>query len=400
MMRHLLRLVWNRKRTSALLILEIFCSFLVLFVVGTMGMYFWDNYSRPLGFKWDGVWSMSIDMKQATDDTYTPQQVERFARLLQEIRSLDGVEAAAGAMNGPFEFRMYQGGMEIDNRYIQTEFNEVTHELADVLGLEVVAGRWFQEGDEKLAWQPVVIDQDLAREAFGGEDAIGKKFMEAAPPGAEAPDRRVIGVVSDFRRAGELSGPGNYQFNLKRPGHPDDRPAQVLLIKVRPGMPATFEEQLIARAQTVVPDWSFEIKPLKQQRESSFRLRLMPLAVGGTVAFFLLLMVGLGLIGVLWQSLIQRTREIGLRRAAGASRAAVHRQVLMEQLLLTTLGVLLGSILVAQIPILDLIGLRGQVFAGGLLFAMASIYLLSLVCALYPGAMAARVQPAEALRYE
>ena len=96
------------------------------------------------------------------------------------------------------------------------------------------------------------------------------------------------------------------------------------------------------------------------------------------MAFFLLLMVGLGLIGVLWQNLLQRTREIGLRRAAGASRAEVHRQVLMEQMLLTTLGVLLGTMLVAQIPILDLIGfVTGRVFAGGLLVAMVSIYLLS-----------------------
>jgi putative ABC transport system permease protein len=66
-------------------------------------------------------------------------------------------------------------------------------------------------------------------------------------------------------------------------------------------------------------------------------------------------MVGLGLIGVLWQNLIQRTRELGLRRAAGASRAAVHRQVFFEQVILTSLGVLLGAVLIAQLPILDLV---------------------------------------------
>jgi putative ABC transport system permease protein len=89
-----------------------------------------------------------------------------------------------------------------------------------------------------------------------------------------------------------------------------------------------------------------------------------------------------------------------LRRATGASKAEVHRQVLLEQVLLTTLGVFLGTVLVAQIPILDLIGLSSRVFAGGLLVAMISIYLLSILCALYPSAMAARVQPADALRYE
>ena len=128
---------------------------------------------------------------------------------------------------------------------------------------------------------------------------------------------------------------------------------------------------------------------------------LIGISVVAIVAFFLLLMVALGLLGVLWQNLLQRTREVGLRRAAGASRSAVHRQVLFEQVILTSFGVLLGVIVVVQVPILELVGfIRPQVFAGGLLFAMAAIYLLSTFCALYPGFLASRVQPAEALRYE
>ncbi len=175
----------------------------------------------------------------------------------------------------------------------------------------------------------------------------------------------------------------------------------MLLIKLRPGTPADFEERLTERAQRVAPDWSFRVKPLAQARESSFRLKIAPLAVGGVVAFFLLLMVGLGLLGVLWQNLLQRTREIGLRRATGASRQAVHRQILLEQLLLTTLGVILGTILVIQIPVLDLAGfISTRIFVGGLLVAAGSMYLLSMLCAFYPSTVAARVPPAEALRYE
>jgi putative ABC transport system permease protein len=398
MTRHLFKLVWNRKRTNALIILEIFFSFLVVFVVGTLGLWLLDNYRRPLGFTYQNVWDVEVDMRQSTDDEFTPEQVATFKRLLDETDALEPVEAVAGTMTQPYSFESYNNSSEINGRPVDMAISEVTRDFDKVFDLRLVEGRWFEAQDDTQAWQPVVIDADLAREVFGGESPIGKRFGDPDP---EKKEQRVIGVVSDFRRSGELSGVDNFQFRYKRAGHPEDRPARHLAVRVRPGTSAGFEEVLINRLQAVAPEWSFEIKPLTEMRRSNFRIFLTPLAAGGIVALFLMLMVGLGLIGVLWQNLLQRTREMGLRRATGASRQNVHSQVIVEQLILTTLGVLAGTLLVAQIPILDLVGfVSGKIFVAGLLFAMASIYLLSLVCALYPSALAARVQPAEAMRYE
>jgi putative ABC transport system permease protein len=409
MIRHLLKLVWNRKRTNALIILEIFFSFLVVFVVGTLGLYLWDNVRRPLGFSSDSVLVASIDMQQSGDDTFDPQQVALFARLLQETRELAPVEAAAGSMIVPYSLGGYTGRWQFNGRPIEADFNEVTRDLDKVLGLRLVQGRWFQKGDEAFRWQPVVINAAMAREVYGVADPVGQRFGDPDKDGS-SPERRVVGVVSEFRISGELSAPGNYAFMLKRvenaarpeiPGGRIDRPPHYLVVKVKPGTPVEFEEQLTKRLQAVAPQWSFEVKPLLQMRASSFRLRLTPLIVGGIVALFLMLMVGLGLIGVLWQNLLQRTREIGLRRASGASRRDVHAQVLWEQAILTSFGVLLGAVLVVQIPLLDLIGfIRPPILFGGMVVAMVSIYLLSALCALYPSSMASRVQPAEALRYE
>jgi putative ABC transport system permease protein len=273
----------------------------------------------------------------------------------------------------------------------------VTDRFADVMGMELVSGRWFQETDSEVAYDPIVIDQDLARDLFGGEDAVGKQLRQS--PG-EKP-RRIVGVVSEFRKGGELSARGNFIFQRMRLDVPYWFEPRSILVKVRPGTPAKFEEELATLLQGVAPEWSFQIKPLAQERTAVFSEMLTPLVAGGIVAFFLLLMVALGLFGVLWQNLLQRTRELGLRRAAGASRFAVHRQVISEQAILTSFGVVLGVIVVIQIPVLDLIGfIRPEVFAGGLVFAMVAIYLLSTLCAFYPSAMASRVQPAEALRYE
>lgn len=401
MMRHLLRLVWNRKRANALIMLEIFFTFLVLFAVGTLGAYLWDNWRHPLGFDWQNVWAVKLEMAQTSDDTFTPEQVETTARLAREAASLAPVETVAGVMVSPLGPGQYNWGVTMNGRDIRTDINEVTESFADLLKVEVVKGRWFEPADATRSWEPVVIDEDLAHDVWGDEDPIGKRLGDRDPKSTD-PEQRVIGVVRDFRHHGELSGPGNFAFHYKQLGNPKHRPPRALLVRVRPGTPAAFEEELSRRMQAVAPEWSFEITPLAQLRETSFRQRLTPLIVGGIVAFFLLLMVALGLLGVLWQNLLQRTREIGLRRATGASRAEVHRQIILEQLLLTSLGVLLGTIVVIQLPVLDVFGslLRPEVFTSGLILAMISMYLLTTVCALYPSTLASSIRPAEALRYE
>ncbi len=400
MIRHLLKLVWNRKRSNALMILETCVSFLVVFGVATLGLFFLANYRVPLGYDWKPVWNVRIGLGQseASLPAATPAQQATFARLLQEVRALPAVEAAAGTWVVPFDQGGWGTSVETGGRTLVTEADRATVGFDKAMGLELVAGRWFEEADATLAWLPVVIDRDLARAAFGAENPIGRTFRESNP--GERPSR-VVGVVKEFRKTGELMPNGNFLFRFSSVDHPEGELMRSLVVRVRPGTPPAFEEELVRRMQAVAPDWSFEVRPLAQVRKTAFRFFLTPLIVAGTLAFFLLLMVGLGLIGVLWQNLLQRTREIGLRRAAGASRSAVHRQVLLEQLVVTSLGVLIGVLLVIQIPVLDLIGvLSRQVFAAGLAFAVATMYLISVVCALYPSTLASRVQPAEALRYE
>jgi putative ABC transport system permease protein len=399
MTRHLFKLVWNRKRTNALIILEIFFSFLVVCLVATIGVYFWDNYRRPLGFSYQDVWKISVDTNAADEESeaVAAGRLKTFARLLREVKALEPVEAAAGSLISPYDQGGWSSNMEIEGKPVEMEANVATVGFADVLGLELVAGRWFEEADEARAWIPTVIDQDFAREVYGDENPIGRQFGEGGP---EKPSR-IVGVVREFRKGGEFSARGNFMFQFLSLEKPSFFQPRVMLVRVRAGTPAAFEEDLTRLLQGVAPEWSFQIQPLTQARESTFRTFLTPLVAGGIVAFFLLLMVGLGLIGVLWQNLLQRTRELGLRRAAGASRSAVHRQVLWEQAILTSLGVLLGVVVVVQVPILDLIGfIRPEVFAAGLGVSMAAIYLLAVLCALYPSAMASRLHPAEALRYE
>ena len=103
----------------------------------------------------------------------------------------------------------------------------------------------------------------------------------------------------------------------------------------------------------------------------------------------------------LWQNVTRRTREIGLRRAMGASGTRVHRQVLAEVALLATIAVVIGSIIVWQLPVLGAFSIVSPgAFTTGFLGALATIYALTLLCGLYPSWLASRLEPADALRYE
>ncbi len=128
----------------------------------------------------------------------------------------------------------------------------------------------------------------------------------------------------------------------------------------------------------------------------------IPLIVVGVIAGFMLLMVAFGLFGALWQNTTQRIPEIGLRRALGASAAEIYRQIVAEQFMLSSIAIALGLVLLVQLPLTGVLGehLNWTVFLAAAALSMAVIYLLSLLCALYPGWRASRLSPTEALHYE
>jgi putative ABC transport system permease protein len=412
MIRHLLRLVWNRKRSTALLLLELFVTFLVVALVTTTALYQASNWRRPLGFDVADLLVAEIDFQRSSDDSFDPHDSERFARLLREAGTLPEVEGVAGAHVVPFDIGVMQSSFEHDGRRVESSLNEVTDDFARVAGLGVVAGRWFSSADDGSGFEPVVVDVDLARTLHGSpEAALGRGFdddaalaapAEATQPSDAEPDRRrIVGVVADYRAGGELSGPENYYFERVRPGDTSHRPLAHLLLRVRPGTQPAFEETLARRLGEVAPEWSIEIRRLSEIRSENLRLRAAPLVAGGIVGSFLLAMVALGLVGVVWQNVTERTREIGLRRALGASAPAVHHQFVLEMLLLATVALVAGSFVVLQLPLFDLLGaVPTSVVVGGIAAANLALLLFAGLAAWLPSRMASRVAPSSALRHE
>jgi putative ABC transport system permease protein len=414
MTRHLLRLIWNRKRQNFLLSVEILCAFFVLFAVVLLGLHFWSNARQPLGFDSANVWMVSMDRGEPDDD---PAVKARHRQTLRQIDAALGdmaqVEARAAIWSASYSNASWESDMTLkDGRQVGHGGNRATDGLPAVMRLELVSGRWFSREDDGVSWEPVVINARMAREIFGEENAVGRTIpvrpstRRPGPLDQPEGERRVVGVIRDFRQHGEYSTPTNYMFfraSLDSTSPNADLP-RVFLLRMRPGTTAAFEAPLIRQLETIARSWTFGVTDMQLMRDEKLATYTMPLAIVGTVAGFLLLMVALGLTGVVWQSVTQRTREFGLRRAKGATAPDVRRQVIFELVLMTSLALAVGVTLVAQLPLLplprDLQIVTPEVFVGSIVLSAATIYLVTMACGLYPSLLATRVPPADALHYE
>jgi putative ABC transport system permease protein len=413
LIRHMLKLVWKRKRANALLILEIFASFLVLFAVARGVAATIIRWRMPLGFDYHNVWQarLSFPPKAAMSNEQAPQRRAAVQAMLREIGTLGPVESAAASNMPPYGGGGWTSSITHNGRRIDTERDFATDDFAKVMKLPILAGRWFSAEDDASGERVVVIDADLAREAFGNVAAAVGQRIETGKDQMS----RVVGVIAPYRKDGELSQPKTYMLFHRAlqsipvgpvGGHAwgidrlDDAIPRELVIRVRPGTNAAFEETLIKRLHAVAPDYDVRIRHMEQVRDLKNRLYLTPAVALSVIAGFLIFMVALGLSGVLWQTVTRRTREIGLRRAVGATASSVHRQILGEVALLATIAVAAGVILIAQLPFIGGPALTPGSFAAGLATALATIYGITLLCGLYPSWLAGRVQPAQALHYE
>jgi putative ABC transport system permease protein len=315
--------------------------------------------------------------------------------MMNEIKSFPEVESVAGSNTPPYAFSSSNGTWTIKGRQVNLTWDDVTDDFEDVMKMKVIRGRWFTAEDDASTEQPVVIDADAAKDIFDHEDPIGQKLEDEPRP------LRIVGVVEAFRKDGEVGSKMNMVFRRVPMDGGYARLGSHILIRLRPGTPADFEEKLVQRLEAVAPDMIFRVRHMDKMRERALRMRLSPILTGAVVALFLILMVALGLTGVLWQNVTRRTREIGLRRAMGAPGSSVHRQILIEVALLATIALIIGSIIVWQLPILGAFSVVTPTsFTIGFIGALATIYALTVLCGLYPSWLASRLQPADALRYE
>lgn len=399
MLRHLLKLTWKRKSRNLMLSLEILLAFAIVFGVAAFAARYLQLYRMPLGFDAGDVWSVSI---QANDNGKARFDAGVYDNLRRGLAELPEVRSVAFTAIEPYAMSTYSSDLRRDTGapQVHTEMIETDDALPQVLGLDLREGRWFSGLDNGSAARPVVINRRMAEAMFPGERALGRQFIdgEGGKPGTAY---RVIGVIDDFRQKGEFAAPVNFAFFRFEAGR-HDSDLRTIVLKLQPGTGRDFEKRLNRRLKLIRNDWTYQITPLSTLRKTMLHTRAAPLVLVSVIAGFMLVMVAFGLFGALWQNTTARIPEIGLRRAIGASAAGIYRQIVLEQFMLSSLAIVLGLALLVQLPLTGVFGesLNWTVFSGAALLSMLVIYLLSLLCALYPGWRASRLSPTEALHYE
>jgi putative ABC transport system permease protein len=397
MFRHLMKLTWKRKSRNLMLSLELLLAFAIMFAIAAFAARSIELYRLPIGFTYDDVWSVIMypsDAKLKGD----PQLFDSFRRSLREMPE---VEQVAFADFPPFTNSTVDTSFTSPSgKQVSTNILAVSDDFFAVTGMNLVAGRWFSAEDDGKAETPVVINRAMATAMFPHGQALDQRFFRDAPPGAPKDVMRVVGIVDEFRDKGELMTPENYTFTRFVPQ--SGSLLTGILLKLKPGTERAFEARLNRQLKLVRNDWSYEISPLSLLRKSMLKQRMVPLIVLAVIAAFMLAMVAFGLFGVLWQNTTRRIPEIGLRRALGATSASIYRQIVTEQLLLSSVAMLVGLALLVQLPITGALGanLNWKVFFSATAMSMFVIYLISLLCAFYPGWRASRLDPAAALHYE
>jgi putative ABC transport system permease protein len=173
-----------------------------------------------------------------------------------------------------------------------------------------------------------------------------------------------------------------------------------ILVKVSPDAGAASEGKIYKLMANSLKSSNIEIEHLSNKLTSYNKFTLVPLTILSIVAAFLIINVALGLFGVLWYNINKRRGEIGLRRAIGATGNAVSAQLVAEALILATFSLIIGSFFAIQFPLLNVFDLPASVYLTALGLSIVFIYLLVLICSLYPGKQAAAIYPAIALHEE
>jgi len=382
---------------------QIALSLLLLVGAGLFTRTLANLKSVDVGFVADHLLAFQINPRLAGYESNTISPL--YKRLLASLRAQPGVQSV-GMTDDPvlaqsdntfsIEVPTYQPQ---EGERMSFEWEHVTPNYFETLQLPVLAGRVFNDEDVPSTAKVVVVNESFVRKFYGDpEQAIGRTFSERGSKGKDP--LLIVGVVKDAKHFSLHDQPAPIFYS---PIFQDAAPNAVAVYVRTHQEPEDAAGTVRAAVSSIDSKLVIDsLQPMNTQIDGTLTSERMLsfLASGfGIVAIFV---TAIGLYGVLAYSIAQRTREIGIRMALGASRGSVVTMVLREVLLLTSFSV------VAALPLAIVLSalVKSELFGVSdrdpitLVVVTLAIGTVALLAAWAPARRATRVQPITALRYE
>ncbi len=332
---------------------------------------------------------------------------------LDAIRKIPGVEAAAVGLHVPYQrwlnspVRVRSGPESLESES-GTSVNYVTPGYFSVLRIPVRAGRVFDDRDTEGSMPVAVINETFARKILKNQNALASYVV-----GGGEVTRRIVGIVSDVQQQPGLTGSGPItqepalyvpatQFPSKafRMAHTWFTPNWVVRAGSRRGEIARGIERAISSVDPLLPVAS--VRTMIEERDSALKSQRMNAWLLGSLAVLALSLAVVGVYGIVANSVVERTREFGIRMALGSSLRRIIWNAVTPGVLISIAGVVIGGLLAAgSVRLLTglLYGVK-PVDAPTFLATGGTLIVISALASLLPALGLMRLSPASVLRQD
>ncbi|HEX8775378.1 MAG TPA: ABC transporter permease [Pyrinomonadaceae bacterium] len=393
----------SRRLRNAFVVAEVALALVLLASAGLMLKSFSRLQTVNPGFETERL----LTMRLVLPNNKYPEDYQRtafFRQAIERIGRLPGVQSASAVSFLPFAGIGSATRFTIEGRPAPQAGDAPTTDVRvtdanyfRTMNIPLLQGRSFTEQEATEKRGVVIINETLARQYFAGEDPIGKRIT--VNMGSEPKPTVIIGVVGDIRHV-DLNSEIRPMVYWT---HPELAYSSMTIVLRTAGEPMSLAAATQREIQAIDPDQPVsDIRTMEQLLSASVartRFNALLLALFAGLA---LILASVGIYGVMAYSVVQRTREIGIRIALGAEARDVVRMIVGQGMILTLVGIGLG--LVAAFALTRLMSslLFGVSATDPLTFAVVSLLLsaVAFLACYIPARRATKVDPMVALRYE
>ena len=390
----------HEKLRKLLVVSELALSLVLLIGAGLLIRSFISVERVNPGFDAQNVLGMRLSV---AGTSYKGERAQIFYRdLLDGVRRMPGVKSAAIADNLPLSGGIGWGGISIEGNQpsegqdlIQSDARVAGVGYFETMGIPLISGRFFDQHDTEDSLPVIVIDEHMARNYWPNANPLGGRIRF----GTDNPWMTVVGVVGNVKQY-DLENESRVTMYLPAAQAGGGTMYLVARTSVAPLSLATTISSSVHSMDSNIP--IFDVKTMEQRLSESLARRRFAMLALGVFAGFALLLAVIGIYGVISYSVAQRTNELGIRLALGASRVDVLRLVLSAGFKLVLIGIGVGLVLsfaVTRFLSSLLFGVRATDL---LTFGALSVLMIvvSLLACYLPARRATKVDPLVALRYE